>query len=140
VTPGAQSGNRVCMGATATAGFGYNRGEMAQGHLRKRRFPRLRVEQPLFIEVLEERGPQGFSRTCSLGEGGCSFRSEEDIGYLSLMKVCISLAGHVVTADGRAVYQLPQDSGGYEVGVEFLRVSSEDRQHIRQIVTAPSPR
>ena len=108
---------------------------MVEGHLRKRRFPRLRVEHPLFIEVLDEKGPQGFSRTRSIGEGGCSFSSPNDIGYLSLMKVSISLAGRVVTADGRAVYQLPKGDGGYEVGVEFLRVSSEDRLHLRQLVS-----
>jgi hypothetical protein len=106
---------------------------MVEGHLRKRRFSRLRVEQPLFVEVLEDRGVQGFARTLSLGEGGFSFKSDHDIGYLSLMKVAISLSGHVMTADGRAVYQLPQNDGGYEVGVEFLRVSSEDRLHIRQL-------
>jgi hypothetical protein len=109
---------------------------MMQGHLRKRRFPRLRVEQPVFVEVLEERGEQGFTRTKSLGEGGCSFKSPHDIGYLSLMKVAISLSGRVVTADGRAVYQLPQNDGGYEIGVEFLRLSSEDRLHIRQLVSS----
>jgi hypothetical protein len=109
---------------------------MMQGHLRKRRFARLRVEQPLFVEVLEERGPQGFSRTRTLGEGGCSFKSPQDIGYRSLIKVSISLAGRVVTADGRTVYQVPQGDGGFEVGVEFLRVSSEDRLHIRQLVSA----
>jgi len=108
---------------------------VVQGNLRKRRYPRLRVEHPLFIEVLEERGQQGFSRTRSIGEGGCSFASPHDIGYLSLMKVSISLAGRVVTADGRAVYQLPAGNGGYEVGVEFLRVSSEDRLHLRQLVS-----
>lgn len=109
---------------------------MVQGHLRKRRFPRLRVEQPLFLEVLEERGPQAFARTRSLGEGGCSFNSPYDIGYLSLVKVAIKLSSHVVSADGRAVYQLPQNDGCYEIGVEFLRVSNEDRLHIRQMVSA----
>jgi hypothetical protein len=51
------------------------------------------------------------------------------------MKVSISLAGRVVTADGRAVYQLPAGNGNYEVGVEFLRVSSEDRLHLRQLIS-----
>ena len=109
---------------------------MVEGHLRKRRFARLRVEQPVFVEVLEERGTQGFSRTRSIGEGGCSFKSPHDIGYLSLMKVSISLSGRVVSADGRAVYQLPQGDGSYEVGIEFLRVSSEDRLHIKQLVSS----
>jgi len=109
---------------------------MLQGHLRKRRFPRLRVEQPLYVELLDERGPQALSRTRSIGEGGCSFKSSQGIGYLSLMKLSISLSGRVVTADCRAVYQVPQHDGGYEVGVEFLRVSSEDRLHIRQLISS----
>jgi hypothetical protein len=102
----------------------------------KRRFPRLKTEHPLFVEVLDERGPQGFARTRSIGEGGCSFKSEDGIGYLSLMKLSIALEGKVVSADGRVVYalHLPGRDGGYEVGVEFLRVSSEDRLHIRSMV------
>jgi hypothetical protein len=120
----------------------YNQQEAMQtGNLRKRRYARAKVDQPVFIEVLQEvasdgNGAQGFSRTKTLGEGGCSFKCPEDIGYLSLMKVAISLGGHVVTADGRAVYQRPQTGGGYEVGVEFLRVSSDDRLHIRQLVAS----
>src|SRR5580765_8718 len=103
---------------------------MMQGHLRKRRFPRLRVDQPIFLEVLDERGPQAFARTRTIGEGGCSFKSPYGIGYLSLMKLSISLVGRVVTADCRAVYQVPEGDGAFEVGVEFLRVSNEDRLHI----------
>jgi hypothetical protein len=104
----------------------------------KRRFPRLNGEHPVFVEVLDERGPQGFSRTRSIGEGGCSFRSPDGIGYLSLMKLCISLQGKVVNADGRVVYavHLPGREPGYEVGVEFLRVSAEDRLHIRALVAS----
>ena len=114
---------------------------MQTGHTKRRRYARLKVDQPVFIEVLQENGTSngganGFSRTKSLGEGGCSFRSPEDIGYLSLMKVAISLGSHVVVADGRAVYQLAQRDGGYEIGVEFLRVSSDDRLHIRQMVAS----
>jgi hypothetical protein len=102
----------------------------------KRRFPRLKAEHPVFVEVLDERGPQEFSRTRSIGEGGCSFRSPQGIGYLSLMKVAISLQGRVVAADGRVVYavHLPGRDSGFEVGVEFLRVSAEDRLHIRAMV------
>jgi len=109
---------------------------MHSGHLRKRRFPRLKIDQPLFVEVLEERGTQGFSRTRTIGEGGCSFTSPHGIGYLSLMKLSIALQGKVIIADGRAVYQLSSGEGGYEVGVEFLRVSSEDRLHIRHLVSS----
>jgi hypothetical protein len=45
----------------------------------------------------------------------------------------------VVTADGRVVYAVP-DREGYEVGVEFLRVSSEDRMHIRSLVAGAAGR
>ena len=98
-----------------------------------RRFPRLDTVHPLFVEVLEERGPQGFSRTRSLGEGGCSFKSPQHLGYLSLMKLAISVQGKVVNADGRVVYERPQE-GGYEIGIEFLRLAPEDRLHIRALV------
>jgi hypothetical protein len=90
----------------------------------------------VLVEVLDERGEQGFSRTRSIGEGGCSFHSPGGIGYRSLMKLAISLRGKVVAADGRVVYavHLPGRDHGFEVGVEFLRVSAEDRLHIRALV------
>ena len=100
-----------------------------------RRFPRLTCDHPVFVEVLAERGPQGFSRTRSLGEGGCSFKSPQHLGYLSLMKLAISVQGKVVNADGRVVYERPQDDG-YEVGIEFLRLAPEDRLHIRALVAS----
>jgi hypothetical protein len=99
----------------------------------QRRFARLKAEHPVYVEVLTERKPGEFWRTRSIGEGGCSFRSSEGLGYLSLTKVAIALRGRVVTADGRVVYAV-RDREGYEVGVEFLRVSQEDRQHIRALV------
>jgi hypothetical protein len=103
-----------------------------------RRFPRLRCDHPVFVEVIEERGPQGFSRTRSLGEGGCSFKSPQNFGYLSLMKLAISVEGKVLKADGRVVYERPQE-GGIEVGIEFLRLAPEDRLHIRALVASEGP-
>ena len=105
----------------------------------QRRFPRLKAEHPVFVEVLAERGGGEFARTRSIGEGGCSFHSPEGVGYLSLMKVSIALQGKVVTADGRVVYAV-RERQGYEVGVEFLRVSSEDRMHIRSLVAGGAGR
>ena len=99
----------------------------------QRRFPRLKAEHPVFVEMLAERSGGEFARTRSIGEGGCSFHSSEGVGYLSLMKLSIALQGKVVTADGRVVYAV-RDRNGFEVGVEFLRVSSEDRMHIRSLV------
>jgi hypothetical protein len=105
----------------------------------KRRFARLKAEHPVYVEVLAERNAGEFARTRSIGEGGCSFRSPEGLGYLSLMKVAIALRGRVVSADGRVVYAV-RDREGYEVGVEFLRVSQEDRAHIRALVAAAAGR
>jgi hypothetical protein len=102
---------------------------------KQRRFPRLRCDHPVFVEVIDERGPQSFSRTKSLGEGGCSFKSPEHIGYRSLMKLAISVQGKVVTADGRVVYERSQ-ADGFEIGVEFLRLPADDRLHIRALVAS----
>lgn len=85
--------------------------------------------------MISETAPQGFSRTRSLGEGGCSFKSPQNLGFRSLMKVAISVQGKVVNADGRVVYERPLESG-YEVGVEFLRLAPEDRLHIRALVAS----
>jgi hypothetical protein len=101
----------------------------------QRRFPRLSCDHPIFVEVLADRGPQGFSRTRTLGEGGCSFKSPQNLGYLSLMKLAISVQGKVVNADGRVVYERPHDDG-VEVGIEFLRLAPEDRLHIRALVAS----
>ena len=105
----------------------------------QRRFPRLKAEHPVFVEMLAERSNGEFARTRSIGEGGCSFYSPEGVGYLSLMKLSIALTGKVVTADGRAVYAV-RERDGYEVGVEFLRVSPEDRMHIRSLVSGAAAR
>ena len=107
----------------------------AKPQSRQRRYPRVRCDHPVFVEVISESGPQGFSRTRSLGEGGCSFKSPENFGDLSLTKLAISVEGKVVKADGRVVYERPQE-GGYEVGIEFLRLPADDRLHIRALVAS----
>ena len=98
-----------------------------------RRHPRIETSHPCFVERLGDQPLEMFSQTRTLGTGGCAFRSEHALGYRSLTKISLSVAGRVFNADGRVAYERPMP-GGLEVGVEFLRITPEDRIHLRQIV------
>lgn len=110
----------------------------------RRRFPRAPVDRPALVRVMEpdpfRESFEDFARTRTLGAGGCMFESREPIGYGSLALVLISLGDRVVQADGKVVYENPRRDGALEVGVEFLRLRSEDRQTIEQLVAREATR
>ncbi|HVS01706.1 MAG TPA: PilZ domain-containing protein [Thermoanaerobaculia bacterium] len=99
-----------------------------------RRFPRASGEFPMFVELLSGRPYAGFSRTRTLGSGGCMFETDETLGFLSLMKMSISVGGRIVNADGRVAYERRTGDQRVEVGVEFLRVAPADRSHLEDVV------
>lgn len=62
------------------------------------------------------------------------FPSPRRVGYLSLLKLSISIGGRIVNADGRVAYERwrPKGEGeDIEVGIEFLRLSAADRAFLR---------
>jgi hypothetical protein len=73
-------------------------------------------------------------QTQVISPGGCMLVSHRSIGFGSLMELAITLEGQVVRVDGRAAWESRQGRD-YEVGVEFLRITSKDRalldQHVR---------
>lgn len=106
----------------------------------KRRYPRVQVDRPALIRVVAPEPAQkpyeDFARTRVLGAGGCMFESSEPLGYGSLAELLIALGGRVVKADGRVVWEAPQrQQDRHQVGVEFLRISSEDRALIESLVS-----
>ena len=79
---------------------------------------------------------EGFGKTRVMGLGGCCFVVPHTIGVGSTLDLSLSLSGRVISAVAQVVYENVVDKG-VEVGVEFLRVSSEDRLHIRAVVAKP---
>ncbi len=105
----------------------------------KRRFPRVRVDRPALVRRVDpephEKPFEDFARARVLGAGGCMFESSEPLGYGSLTELLISLGGRVVKADSRVVWEVPEETGRHQVGVEFLRISPQDRALIESIAS-----
>lgn len=59
--------------------------------------------------------------------------SPEPLGFASLLDLEIGFPERRVRADGRVAYELAKD-GGYEVGVEFLRLMPQDRAWLERLV------
>jgi PilZ domain len=73
---------------------------------------------------------EAFAKTRDLGLGGCMFLSDEPVGTGSVIELLISLSGRVVRTTARVVYENPSDRR-FEVGVEFLRLDSADREALQ---------
>ncbi len=112
---------------------------MHMTYRRKRRYPRVPVDRPALVRVLDpepfQRPFEDFTRTRVLGSGGCMFVSPEPVGFGSLMELLIALGERVVRADSRVVYEIEHGSE-HEVGVEFLRMSPADRAYVQSVVAA----
>lgn len=98
-----------------------------------RRFPRVPAEHPALVRLLGGAPFEGFAKTRVIGLGGCMVTSRESLGFGSLMELLISFRGRVVRTDGRVVWETAR-TGGYDVGVEFLRLSSSDRALLSTVV------
>jgi c-di-GMP-binding flagellar brake protein YcgR len=111
-----------------------------QPQSRNRRFPRIKATHAVMVRLLGQSTFEEFARTRVLGPGGCMFVSEESLGFGSLMELSIALRGRVVKTDGRVVYEIRKSETEHQVGVEFLRISSADREYLETVVaTAAEP-
>ena len=99
-----------------------------------RRFPRVRSQHSALVRLLGGDPFEEFARTQVVGLGGCMFLSEQSLGFGSLLEVLIALEGKVVRTDARVVYEIPRQDLRHEVGVEFLRISNDDRGLLASLV------
>ncbi|TLN17217.1 PilZ domain-containing protein, partial [bacterium] len=76
-----------------------------------RKFPRVPAKNTILVKKLGDHEIEGFSKTGSLGLGGCMFLSDESFGVGAFFEILISVKKHVVKASGRVVYELPDESG-----------------------------
>ncbi len=93
-----------------------------------RRFPRVPAENALLVKKIGEEDSELLAKTKSVSCGGCMFVHHEHVGVGTAVELFISLPGRVIKAQGRVVWESDAASGGVEVGVEFLRISPEDRR------------
>ncbi len=107
---------------------------MAQTQLGRRRFPRIRTENPVHVRKLGNEVCDTSAKTSSLGLGGCMFLAKEPVGYDALVDLLISVRPRqVIEARGRVVYESLRSGKDYEVGVEFTAISDGDRKVLESI-------
>jgi hypothetical protein len=99
----------------------------------KRRFPRVRSENPLLVKKLGPEALEGFARTRTMGLGGCGFINPESYGVEAPLELLINVAGRMVSVVGRVAYENPRPDGSKEIGVEFLSIAPEDRKVIEDL-------
>jgi hypothetical protein len=86
------------------------------------------------LRILGERRPEAVMQTQVISPGGCMLKSDRSIGFGSLLEMAITLDGQIVRVDARAAWETRSGRGEYEVGVEFLRISTNDRALLDRLV------
>jgi hypothetical protein len=106
---------------------------MAEEHREKRRFPRIPAEHAVLVKKLGPGEVEEFAKTRTVGLGGCMVVSDSALGLGSGVELLISVRGGVVKAHGRVVYEIPRGEDEFEIGVEFLRMSTGDLQLLQSL-------
>lgn len=106
---------------------------MSDAYKNRRRFPRIRSENAVFVKKLGSESEEGFAKAHSLGPGGCMFVNPDPLGVGSVIEILIHTDEHVIQALGRVVYEKERAETGYEVGVEFGAISLEDQKRLLEL-------
>ncbi len=111
---------------------------MVDGEINRRRFPRIRTENPVHVVRVGREPGEGTGKTASLGLGGCMFEVKEQLGTDAVVDILISVRPReVIEAKGRVVYEQPKGERTFEVGVEFLSISEPDRAALQRLFEGP---
>lgn len=89
----------------------------------KRRYPRIRSENPVLVTKLNPADLVGFAKLEDLGLGGCTFRHKEFFGAGTPVEVVISGGDRLVKAYGHVVRERRIPGEGVEVAVQFSDIS-----------------
>lgn len=101
---------------------------MSESQQDRRRFPRLSSECPVHVKKLGADDLEGPATATQFGLGGCRFVSTESVGEGASIEIMMDLQLRFITARGRVVYEVPQEDGTFEVGVQFATISEADRE------------
>jgi hypothetical protein len=100
---------------------------------RQRRFPRIRIQNAVLVSKPGEAEIEEIAATNSIGQGGCGFLSQEQLGEGAIVKLLISIHHQVVRANARVAYEHRLDNGVYDVGVEFIDIGKRELELIQEL-------
>ncbi len=96
---------------------------MQENAREKRRFPRIRSENPVLVNKLNPADLVGFAKMENIGLGGCTFRHRESFGEGTPVELVISGGDRLVKAYGHVVRERRVPGEGVEVAVQFSDIS-----------------
>jgi hypothetical protein len=100
----------------------------------RRKFPRIPAQHALLVRQLGEGECEELAKTHGMSHGGLSFTSRESFSGGSLLEISITVGQNVLLATGRVAYELRRDDGQYDIGVEFLHITENDRKKLELIL------
>jgi hypothetical protein len=106
---------------------------MADEQREKRRFPRIPAEYAVLVKTVGPAEAEEFAKTRTVGLGGCMVVSDSPLGLGAPVELLISVRSGVVKAHGRVVYEIPKGESLFEIGVEFLRMSTGDLKLLQEL-------
>lgn len=101
-----------------------------------RRYPRYLAEYAVLVRKAGKIGSEKLARTRTIGGGGCMFIFHESLGIGTELELVISLPGGVIKAESRVVWETVPAPYRYEVGVEFVRMTADDRSAFEATLAA----
>jgi c-di-GMP-binding flagellar brake protein YcgR len=94
----------------------------------RRRYPRIPSENTVLVRKLGPDEVEGFTKTRTVGLGGCMFLSDRTFGEGSYVDLLIAVRHTVIKALAKVVYEHTGRDGAIEIGVEFVQISETDRR------------
>lgn len=102
----------------------------------RRRFVRFPAEFAVLVRRLGPEETENLGKTEVVGQGGCLFIHPQPLGLEETVELLISAQGSVLKAKARVAYESRREDGRYDIGVEFLSMSREDQEKLRQALAA----
>lgn len=102
----------------------------------RRRFVRFPAEFAVLVRHLGPSEAENLGKTEVVGQGGCLFIHPQPLGLEETVELFISARGAVLKAKARVAYEKKREDGRYDIGVEFLAMSAEDQQKLKEALAA----
>lgn len=102
----------------------------------RRRFVRFPAEFAVLVRHLGPGEAESLGKTEVVGQGGCLFVHPQALGLEETVELLISTRGVVLKAKARVAYEKKREDGRYDIGVEFLAMSPEDRLRLQEALAA----
>lgn len=113
---------------------------MATSIVKRRRFPRIQSERPVYLRKLGPASLEGSAKTREISLGGCAVINKAPVGMGTPVELLIAVRKQqVIQAMGTVIYEHSLNGKAFEVGVEFMAISPRDRALLQRFLKEDEP-